>query len=185
MRVTTDCLSVPMHSGFLANVCGIGQHVRQSPCGATAARTAGPYDRGCASPLPPICTQWKSQCGSSVHRQPDPACNAALAQAPWQPHNSHLLPSWPCHSASARSSAGSQLPVRTGSPFTVVGIGMLCRLTADRLHRAGCCGLQLGPCVPAAVAQCYSIALSAPAEAAGGDAGAAAGVGQLPGCSLR
>ena len=75
-----------------------------------------------------------NQCGNSVQRQSSPACAAALRKHHGSRTASHLLPSCPCHSASARSSAGSQLPVRTGSPFTVVGIGMLYQLTGRRLH---------------------------------------------------
>ena len=36
----------------------------------------------------------------------------------------NLLPSLACHSASEWSSSGSQDPVLTGRPLTVVGIGM-------------------------------------------------------------
>jgi hypothetical protein len=111
-----------------------GQHVGQSPCGATAARTAAPYDRGCVSPRLPICTRRAMNVAIlSTGNRALPVllpCADTMVAA----RHSHLLPSCPCHSASARSSAGSQLPVRTGSPFTVVGIGMLCRLAGRTLH---------------------------------------------------
>lgn len=59
-----------------------GQRVRQSPCGATAVHTAALYDRGCASPRPPICTHWTINVAiPSTGPQSLPVL--LLTQAPW------------------------------------------------------------------------------------------------------
>ena len=63
-----------------------GQHVRQSPCGATAARTAALYDQGCVSPRPPTCTLGNG-CVSYVHSHTALPVLPTLVPAQWQPHS--------------------------------------------------------------------------------------------------